>query len=280
MPNSVKYIGNGAFRKLYIESLTLSNSLEVIEDRAFDGCRHFTFTSLAIPNTVKVIGKSAFCGCDFQNLTIGNSVEYIGDFAFDGCRSLTNLTIPNSVILISKYAFDDCTSLKSVTLGNVDLIDDGAFIHCNALTTVTFPKDPIIFGDEVFFDTAIDPNSMSWPAPTHKSDWMVVDDQGNKVKKIKWGMKDCYAYWLKNEKVYFGGVGEDILNIGDYLNYEDLEAAIFFKIYCDKLRTRGKKVNNNNSNSNNKSTGKSTGKATGKSTGKATGKTNTVRKRR
>ena len=111
---------------------------------------------------------------------------------------------------------------------------------CTALTTVTFPKTSILFGNEVFLRTAIDPNSMSWPSPVIKTDWVDYDEENVKVRIIQWGEKEFYAIWLKNKKAFAGGDGENIFNnLKLFSNYDDLEAAVFYYVYCDKIRTRG-----------------------------------------
>lgn len=65
IPNSVKSVGNSAFR--YCDGLT----------------------SVTIGNSVNSIGDYAFSYCKgLTSVIIGNGVESIGGFAFDGCSKL------------------------------------------------------------------------------------------------------------------------------------------------------------------------------------------------
>ena len=174
IPNSVKSIGEDAFRNCYrLTSVTIGNSVTSIGDGAFWRC--YGLTSVTIPNSVTSIGSSAFANCDgltsvhisdiaawcniaFSNsdsnplyyahhlylngeevkdLVIPNSVTSIGDCTFYGCSGLTLVTIPNSVTSIGEHAFSYCSGLTSVTIPNsVTSIGYDAFYDCTGLTSV------------------------------------------------------------------------------------------------------------------------------------------------
>ena len=90
IPNTVKIIGEGAFRQNKLTSVTIPTSVTSIGDRAF---RFNNLTSVIISNSVTSIGEGAFFGNHLTNVTIPNSVTSIGDSAFrkDG-SSNPNLT--------------------------------------------------------------------------------------------------------------------------------------------------------------------------------------------
>lgn len=78
-------------------------------------------TSLTIPNSVTLIDDYVFQGNPLTSLSIPNSVKYIGAYAFDQNR-LTSVTIPNSVSFIGNYAFTDghygsIHRITSITIG-------------------------------------------------------------------------------------------------------------------------------------------------------------------
>ena len=132
---SVTSIGNSAFYRCNLSSITIPNSVTTIQINAFSQCSYLT--SVAIPNSVITIGDSAFSGCNLSSITIGNGVTSIGENAFQACKRLTSITIPNSVTSIGYKAFWGCSGLTSVTIGNgVTEIGFGAFLDCNALTSV------------------------------------------------------------------------------------------------------------------------------------------------
>lgn len=132
IPNSVKIIGDYAFRGcIGLTSINL-NSVTTIGRSAFEYCSGLT--SITIPNSVTTIGTYAFNYCTgLTSVTIGNSVITL-DATFSGCSSLTSIIIPNSVKHIESNTFDYCTSLKSISIPNsVTYIGGSAFAYCDSL---------------------------------------------------------------------------------------------------------------------------------------------------
>ena len=131
IPNSVTYIGNGAFRGCdSLTSINIPNSVTNIGNKAFWGCE--SLTSINIPTSVTHIGNSAFSFCySLTSINIPTSVTHIGNSAFMWCDSLTSIKIPNSVTSIGDSAFDNCSSLTSINIPNsVTNIGDWAFKGC------------------------------------------------------------------------------------------------------------------------------------------------------
>lgn len=174
IPNSIKKIGNNAFRVCTnLSSINIPASVQEIGNNAFQLCKNLSsvnindvaawcniefcdslanpttittglylngnkVTELVIPDGVTKIGKYAFFNCyDLASVTIPNSVTEIGEYAFKDCDGLTSVTIPNSVTEIDKYAFSGCNGLKSVTIPNsITKIGADAFENCTGLTSV------------------------------------------------------------------------------------------------------------------------------------------------
>ena len=87
--------------------------VERIGENAFKKCSIYSVT---MPNTIKTIGKSAFLGCsNIISITIPSSVETIGNGAFAECTSITAVEIPNSVKRIEAGAFYACKNLSFIT---------------------------------------------------------------------------------------------------------------------------------------------------------------------
>lgn len=133
-----------------LKTITLSNSIRVIEDKAFRKCS--SLTSILIPRNVWHIGETAFAetpsiesiyvdsanvkfdsrdncnaiidtktntlivGC--KNTRIPNTVTTIGDRAFRGCKNLLSIEIPISVDSIGWGAFYGCDSLSKIQIYN------------------------------------------------------------------------------------------------------------------------------------------------------------------
>ena len=117
---AVKAIGFAAFDGCsgMTGSLTIPNSVTLIDGWAFSNCTGFTGL-LSIPNSVTSIGYGAFSGCSgfTGSLTIPNSVTEIVDNAFEYCSGFTgSLIIGNSVTTIGWEAFYGCTNFSSMTV--------------------------------------------------------------------------------------------------------------------------------------------------------------------
>ena len=146
IPDSVTYIGYGAFDLCSkLKSVVIGKSVETISECAFRYCE--SLEKIVIPDSVKKIKVSAFYGC--ENLTsvdFGNSLEEIGNEAFYRCSSLTSVDFGNSLEEIGNNAFCYCSSLTSVVIpDSVKDIHFGAFSDCERLTDFTIGKSVLSF---------------------------------------------------------------------------------------------------------------------------------------
>ena len=166
IPNNVTSIGENAFSRLNIISITIPNSVTCIGEFAFGCCKNLR--SISIPNSVTRIGSSAFAWCDsLTSVDIPNSVTQIPIAAFHACSSLSSVTIPNSVTCIDDAAFGFCRSLISINIPNsVTRIGSSAFAWCDSLTSVTIPNGVTSIENSTFAGcpnlTSVDiPNSVT-----------------------------------------------------------------------------------------------------------------------
>ncbi|MBE6424948.1 MAG: leucine-rich repeat domain-containing protein [Planctomycetaceae bacterium] len=134
-------IGEGAFRGCaYLASIVIPNSVIDIGNYAF--CRS-GLTSVTIPKGVLSIGEGTFADCfKLMTVTILDGVISIGDGAFSDCNSLLAVTFPESIRSIGGLAFYECESLTSVTIpANVTHIGIGAFGECTHVTEFCVSED-------------------------------------------------------------------------------------------------------------------------------------------
>ena len=125
----VTSIGNEAFARNQLTSVTIPNSVTSIGNSAFYGNQ---LTSVTIPNSVTSIGDWVFAENRLTSVTIPNSVTSIGGSAFSR-NQLTSITIPNSVTSIGGWAFSR-NQLTSVTIGANAAIGNDAFSIWNEST--------------------------------------------------------------------------------------------------------------------------------------------------
>ncbi len=117
MPDSVLYIGDGAFFGANnLKEITVSSSLKYIDDDGFNGI--VCTGTFEIPASVVYIGIGAFSDADFTKVTFeeGYSVERFPARMFDSCQYLKEIEIPECVKYIEDSVFWQCWSIKEITI--------------------------------------------------------------------------------------------------------------------------------------------------------------------
>lgn len=126
IPSSVRTIGDNAFERSDIQSIVLSEGLEIIGNEAFGYCKSLRHISL--PSTLRRIGESAFIWTGLTTVSFPDNLEEIEDKAFLRCKSLHDVTFGPSLRTIGKEAFA-YTVLSVLHLPkSLQSIGEGAFI--------------------------------------------------------------------------------------------------------------------------------------------------------
>jgi len=114
IPDSVRIIGEYAFRAAPLRVIKIPNGVEVIEYSAFSAT---LITSIEFPKTIKSISSSAFSQCEnITSLKFPEGTMTKVDYqAFFNCFNLRRVDLPLSVKVIEKRAFYDCRNLQVVT---------------------------------------------------------------------------------------------------------------------------------------------------------------------
>jgi len=163
IPEGVHTIDSLAFlrdRKKILQNIKFPESLEIIEDWAFDYCE--CLEHIVIPSNVKEIGPGAFNWCRALKDVIIEGTPKIGDSAFAwspweenefkraGARingnvllrvhpDLTEYTIPSHIKIIGRDAFKNCNVRDVDVPYGVTKLDICAFAY-SAIERITLPE--------------------------------------------------------------------------------------------------------------------------------------------
>ncbi|MDE5564726.1 MAG: leucine-rich repeat protein, partial [Oscillospiraceae bacterium] len=184
LPDSLKYIGTGAFAGCFsLECINLPESLEVIGRDAFSSCEKLS-GSLIIPDGVTEI-VDVFSGCvNLESVVIPEGVKRIGYYTFCGCTNLLNVyvdvdnenytskdgvlfnknkselicypggkdgayEIPEGVTEINWSAFQGCIGLTSITIPeSVISLSGSLFSGCTNLTSIQIDSNHESYASE------------------------------------------------------------------------------------------------------------------------------------
>ena len=154
IPDNVTKIGDVAFCRSGIVTLSISSRINVIGARAFDSCSSLENIEVDENNTVYdsrngcnaiIVTESntLIQGCN--NSVIPNGVTGIGDYAFSGCIRLASIIIPESVTSIGLSVFNQCESLEEIVIPiSVTKIGASSFTNCNNLAKMMVePGNPV-----------------------------------------------------------------------------------------------------------------------------------------
>jgi hypothetical protein len=155
LPNSVVYIGEGAFYRTYINEISIPKSVTSIEERVLSGCNALTSIIVEEGNPVydsrdnsnaiiETNSNTLIAGC--ATTDIPNTIMHIGPYAFSYLSSLKAVEIPNSVVTIGDHAFYACSSLKSITIPNrVSHIGYWALYACYSLNSIVVEEGNSVY---------------------------------------------------------------------------------------------------------------------------------------
>lgn len=149
---TVTEIAKRAFYKGTMETITLPNTVNLIEEEAFAECKNLY--GIALPASLKSLGRSAFYGCkSLEEVELPDSLTVLEPETFYGCAGLGYVKFPAQLKQIMERCFSGCKALSVVKLPEgLEIIDSNAFSGCNALTEITIPDSVNRLGSEAFKD--------------------------------------------------------------------------------------------------------------------------------
>lgn len=156
VPETVTYIGRGAFRDCSnLSVISIPDNISVA-DKVFEGTAFYN-DEKNWENGVLYLNKLLIkAKTDIKNVTIKEETRVICPHAFDGCVNLTSVIIPASVTEIEGNAFEGCSNLKEVkftrSMKNSNgyeyfltevFVDDYAFLDCSSLKYIVLPENVV-----------------------------------------------------------------------------------------------------------------------------------------
>lgn len=133
IPSSVFIYGNSIFEKSGLKEVTILSDVD-LSVSMFNSNTYLETVNLS--NTLNVIGNYAFKGCTkLKNINIPSSLTVIGDYAFSNSFNVADnveLTLPETLKTIGSFVFADAKLKKITILGNITVVPSNAFKTCTA----------------------------------------------------------------------------------------------------------------------------------------------------
>ena len=147
------------------DSVTIADSVTVIPEKAFYGCK--TLTSVIVGKNVTDLGKQTFEKSTLTSISVPDGVTNMGWGAFSECTGLTEINIPYGATRMYDNLFYGCTSLTSIVIP--DTVTDvgwGVFFGCESLTSVVIGKGVTSLSLRMFYgcirlNSALIPSSVN-----------------------------------------------------------------------------------------------------------------------
>lgn len=129
-----------------------------INPNAFDA--NTKVTSITLPDSLEIIDENAFEGCNSLQYVYANDnckLTKISSNAFKDCNNLKEIVIPSNVDTIDGYAFYNCFNLVNVEFKTnlLSLIPEYCFANCNSLENIKLPNGITDIGQYAFYQTAL-----------------------------------------------------------------------------------------------------------------------------
>ena len=166
--DSVETIDNNAFNGAKgLLDVTLPATLTTIGNAAFKSCENLSDVDFGTNNMLTSIGNEAFMSCkklktitfdnDYMN-SIPDSVTDLGTSVFEGCEALQNFRLPDGIEELPNRSFFGCLKLNDFAFGTsvensrCAVIGDRAFQKCAALDEIILPDVNTTIGIGAFKD--------------------------------------------------------------------------------------------------------------------------------
>lgn len=134
-----------------LDNYVIPQTVEVIGEYAFDNCVHLNHLE-AKSNSLKVIEDRAFCGCEnLLDVQLPSEMDYIGEWAFGNCFNLRNINIPKGLKKMNDHVLSGSKIKSAIIPLGVTKICNDAFSGCKNLVSVEIPNTVESIGVAAFW---------------------------------------------------------------------------------------------------------------------------------
>jgi hypothetical protein len=115
IPNTVTFIGEGAFAGINIKDVEISNSVNSLGHSAFASCNNLISVIMNCPIDILRMGTFGECP-NLKSVILPEGLRIMEGCVFKNDLNLTSISIPSSVESIYGQAFEGCSALKEITV--------------------------------------------------------------------------------------------------------------------------------------------------------------------
>ena len=148
IPNSVTYIGAGAFENCYMDEVIISDNVEYLRDNTFAMCCIY---DIHLPANLKHIGWRALYNNNMYNLVLPDGLETIEGYALYSAMP-QKIVIPKSVRRIDEFALCFVLADTIDIQAPIDTIPKAAFYSCQSLKKLVLPPTIKRIGQSAFYE--------------------------------------------------------------------------------------------------------------------------------
>lgn len=147
LPNTLEIIGNDAFYKSHVETLTFPSTLKEIGSFAFYDSK---ITEAILPDNMTNIGEGAFEYCSFLvSVNYPNGLNYVPDNCFYNCENLNTFELHNGITRIGENAFNLTENFNVSLPESLTTLGGSAFQNSGTVALVV-PEALTIWEGSVF----------------------------------------------------------------------------------------------------------------------------------
>lgn len=186
----------------YLEKITISDSVKVIGESAFQDCN--LLKDVKLPTALREVGSSIFLGCaSLRDIQLPDTLEDLSVLMFSDCKSLTQINLPDGITVIPINAFNG-SGLTSIDLEGIVEIGEGAFTNA-ALKEVIIPASVKKLNQFAFGNPGLEKMTFMGDAPSNLENsingrFIVYYPEGNAtwtqnlIEQLRMVAKDAVAY--------------------------------------------------------------------------------------